>query len=66
MMQCLCVITSIRLPADVVTMLERDGKVTVKDSASELLKLPLRCHVCHKEQPTIPKLKEHLKAHMPA
>ncbi|XP_067259989.1 aprataxin isoform X1 [Chanodichthys erythropterus] len=51
---------------DVVTMLECDGKVTVKDGASELLKLPLRCHVCHKEQPTIPKLKEHLKTHMPA
>ncbi|XP_048052084.1 aprataxin isoform X1 [Megalobrama amblycephala] len=51
---------------DVVTMLECDGKVTVKDGASELLKLPLRCHVCHKEQPTIPKLKEHLKTHTPA
>ncbi|KAK7161237.1 hypothetical protein R3I94_004042 [Phoxinus phoxinus] len=48
---------------DVVAMLERDGQVTVKEAASELLKLPLRCHVCRKEQPTIPKLKEHLKTH---
>ncbi|XP_056103212.1 aprataxin isoform X2 [Rhinichthys klamathensis goyatoka] len=51
---------------DVVAMLERDGKVTVKEGASELLKLPLRCHACRKEQPTIPKLKEHLKTHLPA
>ncbi|CAM4472916.1 unnamed protein product [Leuciscus chuanchicus] len=51
---------------DVVAMLERDGKVTVKEGASELLKLPLRCHVCRKEQPTIPKLKEHLRTHLSA
>uniref|UniRef100_A0A672MTF9 Aprataxin n=1 Tax=Sinocyclocheilus grahami TaxID=75366 RepID=A0A672MTF9_SINGR len=51
---------------DVIAMLEHDGKVTVKEGTSELLKLPLRCHVCHKEQPTIPKLKEHLKAHLPS
>ncbi|XP_051558666.1 aprataxin isoform X2 [Myxocyprinus asiaticus] len=49
---------------DVVAMLELHGKVTVKEGMSELLKLPLRCHVCRKEQPTIPKLKEHLKAHI--
>ncbi|XP_039541776.1 aprataxin isoform X2 [Pimephales promelas] len=51
---------------DVVAMLEHDGRVTVKEGASELLKLPLRCHACRKEQPTIPKLKEHLKTHLPA
>lgn len=49
---------------DVIAMLEHDGKVTVKEGSSELLKLPLRCHVCRKEQPTIPKLKEHLKTHL--
>ncbi|XP_066576532.1 aprataxin isoform X3 [Amia ocellicauda] len=50
---------------DVIEMLERDGKVSVKDGTNELLKLPLRCHVCRKEVATIPKLKEHLTIHMP-
>uniref|UniRef100_A0A3Q0QSN0 Aprataxin n=1 Tax=Amphilophus citrinellus TaxID=61819 RepID=A0A3Q0QSN0_AMPCI len=50
---------------DVVQMLETNGKVAVKEGASELLKLPLRCHMCHKELPTIPALKEHLKSHFP-
>ncbi|XP_014834186.1 PREDICTED: aprataxin-like [Poecilia mexicana] len=50
---------------DVIQMLEASGKVTVKEGSSELLKLPLRCHVCHKELPTIPSLKEHLKSHFP-
>ncbi|XP_074549047.1 aprataxin [Halichoeres trimaculatus] len=48
---------------DVIQMLERNGRVTVKEGASELLKLPLRCHVCQKELPTIPALKDHLKYH---
>ncbi|XP_026876247.2 aprataxin isoform X1 [Electrophorus electricus] len=51
---------------DVIAMLERDGKVSVKDGTSELLKLPLHCHVCRKEQATIPKLKDHLKTHLPS
>ncbi|KAG7225854.1 hypothetical protein INR49_014376 [Caranx melampygus] len=46
---------------DVIEMLNTNGGVTVKDGTSELLKLPLRCHVCRKELPTIPALKEHLK-----
>uniref|UniRef100_A0A3Q3IWW8 C2H2-type domain-containing protein n=1 Tax=Monopterus albus TaxID=43700 RepID=A0A3Q3IWW8_MONAL len=50
---------------DVIQMLETNGVVTVKEDASELLKLPLRCHVCCKELPTIPALKEHLKSHFP-
>ncbi|KPP68856.1 aprataxin-like [Scleropages formosus] len=49
----------------VIEMLEKDGQVTVKDGASELLKFPLRCHVCHKELSTIPQLKEHLRSHLP-
>ncbi|XP_061685979.1 aprataxin isoform X1 [Syngnathoides biaculeatus] len=51
---------------DVIRMLETDGKVTVKEGTSDLLKLPLRCHVCHKELGTIPALKQHLKCHFPA
>ncbi|XP_060943921.1 aprataxin isoform X3 [Limanda limanda] len=50
---------------DVVEMLETNGRVTVKEGSSELLKLPLRCHVCRKELSTIPALKEHLKSHFP-
>ncbi|XP_053188408.1 aprataxin [Scomber japonicus] len=50
---------------DVIQMLETNGKVTVKEGTSELLKLPLRCHMCHKELPTMPALKEHLKSHFP-
>ncbi|KAM4604299.1 aprataxin [Polymixia lowei] len=50
---------------DVIEMLEKSGRVTVKDDTTELLKLPLRCHVCRKELPTIPSLKEHLKSHVP-
>ncbi|KAI4905804.1 hypothetical protein NFI96_002375 [Prochilodus magdalenae] len=51
---------------EIISMLERDGKVSVKDGTGELLKLPLRCHVCRKEQATIPKLKDHLKVHLPS
>ncbi|XP_029356276.1 aprataxin isoform X3 [Echeneis naucrates] len=48
---------------DIIQMLETNGRVTVKEGSSELLKLPLRCHMCHKELLTIPTLKEHLKSH---
>ncbi|CAJ1052301.1 aprataxin isoform X2 [Xyrichtys novacula] len=51
---------------DVIQMLETNGRVTVKEGASELLKLPLRCHMCGKELTTIPALKEHLKSHFPS
>ncbi|XP_057699263.1 aprataxin isoform X2 [Corythoichthys intestinalis] len=51
---------------DVIHMLETDGKVTVKEGTSEMLKLPLRCHICQKELPTIPALKQHLKSHLSA
>ncbi|KAJ8371678.1 hypothetical protein AAFF_G00303540 [Aldrovandia affinis] len=50
---------------DVIDMLERDGRVAVKAGAADLLRLPLRCHVCHRELSTVPQLKEHLKAHLP-
>ncbi|XP_055013812.1 aprataxin isoform X2 [Boleophthalmus pectinirostris] len=48
---------------DVLHMLESNGRVSVKEGTSELLKLPLRCHICHRELSTIPALKEHLKTH---
>ncbi|KAJ3614883.1 hypothetical protein NHX12_018452 [Muraenolepis orangiensis] len=51
---------------DVIQMLEKSGKVTVKEGTSEMLNLPLRCHVCHKESATIPSLKDHLKTHFSA
>lgn len=51
---------------DVIAMLEQDGKVRVKEGTTEMLKLPLRCHICHKEQATIPKLKDHIKLHLPS
>lgn len=44
-------------------MLETTGRVAIKEGTSELLKLPLRCHMCRRELPTIPALKEHLKSH---
>ncbi|RXM97210.1 Aprataxin [Acipenser ruthenus] len=50
---------------DVMEMVERNGKVKVKDGTNELLKVPLRCHVCRRELTTIPQLKEHLKTHFP-
>lgn len=49
--------------SDVIQMLETNGRVTIKEGTSELLKLPLRCHVCRRDLPTIPSLKEHLKSH---
>uniref|UniRef100_A0A8C5M805 Aprataxin n=1 Tax=Leptobrachium leishanense TaxID=445787 RepID=A0A8C5M805_9ANUR len=48
---------------DVMEMVKQNGRVTVKDGATELLKSPLQCHVCKEQQSTIPKLKEHLKKH---
>ncbi|XP_069778925.1 aprataxin isoform X2 [Narcine bancroftii] len=50
---------------DVLEMMEQDGKVTVKDGVSELLKITLTCHVCRQQLSTIPQLKEHLKKHFP-
>ncbi|XP_053318064.1 aprataxin isoform X2 [Spea bombifrons] len=50
---------------DVIEMVKKKGKVTVKDGMAELLKSPLQCHVCKQQQATIPNLKEHLKKHWP-
>lgn len=54
------------LSTDVIQMLETNGRVDVKEGTSELLKLALRCHMCLKDIPTIPALKEHLKSHFPS
>uniref|UniRef100_A0A8C8RGE6 Aprataxin n=1 Tax=Pelusios castaneus TaxID=367368 RepID=A0A8C8RGE6_9SAUR len=48
---------------DVIEMVKAKGKVLIKNGTSELLKLPLRCHVCKQHQSTIPQLKEHLRKH---
>ncbi|XP_063309398.1 aprataxin [Pelobates fuscus] len=48
---------------DVIEMVKLNGRVTVKDGVSELLKSPLLCHVCKQPQSTIPQLKEHLRKH---
>ncbi|XP_067409418.1 aprataxin isoform X4 [Emydura macquarii macquarii] len=50
---------------DVIEMVKTKGKVLVKDGTPELLKLPLRCHVCKQHQSNMPQLKEHLKKHWP-
>ncbi|XP_071970059.1 aprataxin isoform X1 [Engystomops pustulosus] len=48
---------------EVMDMVKLQGKVTVKDGATELLKTSLQCNVCKVQQATIPQLKEHLKRH---
>ncbi|XP_015669305.1 aprataxin isoform X2 [Protobothrops mucrosquamatus] len=50
---------------DVIAMVKKKGKVTVDKNATLLLTLPLKCHVCKRQLPTIPQLKEHLKEHWP-
>ncbi|XP_042304857.1 aprataxin isoform X2 [Sceloporus undulatus] len=50
---------------DVIKMVKKKGRVTVDKNTSKFLKLPLKCHVCKQQQPTIPQLKEHLKQHWP-
>ncbi|KAM5298445.1 aprataxin [Ctenodactylus gundi] len=47
----------------VIKMVQEDGRVTVRDGMSELLKLPLRCHECQQLLPSIPQLREHLRKH---
>ncbi|XP_072452794.1 aprataxin isoform X2 [Notamacropus eugenii] len=50
---------------DVIKMIQKDGKVTVPEGISDLLKLPMRCHICKEQQLTIPQLKDHLRKHGP-
>ncbi|KAM4054058.1 aprataxin isoform 1-T2 [Anomaloglossus baeobatrachus] len=48
---------------EVMDMIKLQGKVTVRDGASELLKSSLQCNVCKIQQATMPQLKEHLRKH---
>ncbi|XP_070598293.1 aprataxin isoform X1 [Erythrolamprus reginae] len=50
---------------DVIAVIKKKGRVTVDQNALLLLTLPLKCHMCKKQLPTIPQLKEHLKEHWP-
>ena len=51
----------------IMDMLREKGKVEldVKGVYEPLLKLPLRCHVCKVELQNMPKLKDHIKRHVP-
>ncbi|XP_007522938.1 aprataxin isoform X2 [Erinaceus europaeus] len=49
----------------VIKMVQEAGRVTVQEETPELLKLPLRCHECQQQLPSIPQLKEHLRKHWP-
>ncbi|XP_061889209.1 aprataxin-like isoform X3 [Entelurus aequoreus] len=51
---------------DVIGMLESHGRVTVREGTGDLLKAPLRCHLCRHQLATIPALKQHLKSHFPS
>ncbi|XP_067171449.1 aprataxin [Apteryx mantelli] len=50
---------------DVIEMVRSKGKVVLKAHTSELLRMPLRCHLCKKQLTTIPQLKAHLRKHQP-
>ncbi|XP_012667138.1 aprataxin isoform X1 [Otolemur garnettii] len=47
----------------VIEMVQKAGRVTVRDGMPDLLKLPLRCHECQQLLPSIPQLKEHVRKH---
>lgn len=49
---------------DIIRILETNGKIDLdKEKYEALLKLPLKCHVCHAELPNMPKLKAHIQKH---
>lgn len=52
--------------SDLVSRLERDGKISKLDGsvAKELLSRPLKCHRCSATPKTIPELKTHLLKHL--
>ncbi|GAU95774.1 hypothetical protein RvY_07335-1 [Ramazzottius varieornatus] len=48
----------------VLEILKKNGKASIdKKKGEELLKQPLRCHVCKELPANIPRLKEHIKRH---
>ncbi|KAK3601332.1 hypothetical protein CHS0354_011934 [Potamilus streckersoni] len=49
---------------DIINMLEKNGRVELDTKKyQELLKNPLKCHVCLKDLPNMPNLKQHIKSH---
>ncbi|XP_001373180.2 aprataxin isoform X1 [Monodelphis domestica] len=48
---------------DVINMIKKHGKVIIPQGVSDFLNLPLCCHICKEQQPTIPQLKDHLRKH---
>ena len=50
---------------EVISILESKGKVDLDKARYEaMLKLPLKCHVCHVELPNMPNLKKHILKHI--
>lgn len=48
----------------IIEMIKLKNKVELNSEHYEaLLKQPLRCHVCHREQKNMPQLKEHIRSH---
>ena len=51
---------------DVINMIEEKGKFEASSAKyEEMLKRPLKCHVCRKEQSNMPTLKKHILLHYP-
>jgi aprataxin len=52
---------------DVIAMLRESGKIEldIKGVYEPLLKTPLQCHVCKVKLQSMPKLKDHIREHLP-
>lgn len=49
---------------EVIDRLKSKGAIVFdKAHYEQLLKLPLKCHVCHRELQNMPKLKDHIRSH---
>ena len=49
---------------NIISMLEKDGKLHFDRTVFEaILKRPLQCHICRRNQQNLPKLKEHIRTH---
>lgn len=50
--------------SDLIAMMEEKGSIQFDPAKySEILKHPLRCHVCKKDSATMPALKTHIRSH---
>nr|XP_039257131.1 aprataxin-like isoform X1 [Styela clava] len=45
---------------DIINEIEKDGKVKNRKHMADLLKEPLRCHICKRDQKNMPELKKHI------